>query len=222
MFADSSTRSGAESTGRAASGIAVVQLRLEQLRQRVGFLEVRRLREVPRHEFDFARAAADRRHALGRQGARRLRGAGLERRGVDRPAGERRAERRVGVQADEQIRLVVVGHRRPIVDRHAAVVVARQQHADAEARLDRGLDAAGERQRQVFLLRARRALHALVVAAVTRIDDDGADGTGRLRERAQIRGREARWRRRRRRRRAAGWRRRAWRGPARPRPPWPR
>ena len=90
-------------------------------------------------------------------------------------AADRRRDRRVGVQADEQIGLVVVGHRRPLVDRHVAVVVSRQQHADAEPRFDGALDASRDRQRQVFFLRPAGALRALVFAAVAGIDRDRAD-----------------------------------------------
>ena len=66
----------------------------------------------------------------------------------------RRAERRVRVQADEHIGLVVVGHRRPGVERHVAIVLSGQEHADAEPALDRGFDLARDRQRQIFLLGA--------------------------------------------------------------------
>ena len=139
MLADSSTRSGARSTGRAASGTRSRSACSQQVGERRRLIEVPRLREVPRHELDLARAAAEGRHALARRRADGLRRVPVERRDVDRRAGRRRPQRGVRVQADEQIRLVVVGDRRALVDRHAAVVVSRQQHAEAEARLDRRL-----------------------------------------------------------------------------------
>ena len=104
------------------------------------------------------------------------------------------ADRGVGVQADEEVGLVVVGKRRAIVVVDGAVVVAREQHAHAEPGFERGLEQAGDRQRDVLLERAAGPLRALVVAAVPRVDHDGAD----RRERADG---EQRWGRRRRHRR---------------------
>ena len=93
-------------------------------------------------------------------------------------AARRRSHRRVGVQADEEIGLVVVGERRPPIDRHVLVAVAREEHAQAHAALDRRLQSPRHLQREILLLRARRARRALVVAAVARVDDDGPHGTG--------------------------------------------
>ena len=97
-------------------------------------------------------------------------GRGVEGRVINGRAVGGRPERRVRVQADEEIRLVVVGDRGPVVERQVAIVVSGEQHADAEPRLDGRLDAAGDRERQVFLFRAARALHAFVAPAVARID----------------------------------------------------
>ena len=88
------------------------------------------------HELDVARAAAEGRHALGAAGGRVRRPRHVERGVEDRRAGRRSPQRRVGVQADEQVGLVVVRDRGALVERHVAVVVARQQHADAEPRFD--------------------------------------------------------------------------------------
>ena len=54
-------------------------------------------------------------------------------------AAHRRPHRRVGVQADEEIRLVVVGERRALVEPDGLIAVARQDHPRAESRLERGL-----------------------------------------------------------------------------------
>ena len=207
MFADSSTRSGADSTGARRQRNAIAELAFEQLRQRVRVADMRGLGEVPRHELDVARAAADRRHPVGGQRrASGLAGVGLERGRVDRRAGKRRPQRRVRVQADEQIGLAVVGDRRALVDRHAAVVVSREQHPDAEPRFDRRFDSPGDGEREVFLLGPAGAFRAFVVSAVARIDGDRSNRRRRRGERGQVR------------RRSGGDRRRGRRGIAR-RPP---
>ena len=58
------------------------------------------------------------------------------------------------MQADEQVGLVVVRHGRPIVERHVAVLVSRQQHADAEPAFDRRLDSPRDGQREILFLGA--------------------------------------------------------------------
>jgi hypothetical protein len=63
------------------------------------------------------------------------------------------------VQADEQIGFVVVGNRGAVVERHIAVVVPGEQHSNAEPCLDGGLEAAGDRERQLFLFRPARPCH---------------------------------------------------------------
>ena len=175
MFADSSTRSGAESTARAASGTRS-QTALRAASPACGFADVGGLREIPRHEFDVAGAAADGQHPVG--GHRRasgLAGVGLESGGVDGRAVQRRPQRRIRMQADEQVGLAVVGDRRAVVDRHAPVVVSRGQDANAESRFDRGSNPPRHGERDVLLLRAAGALCAFVVSAVARIDCDGSN-----------------------------------------------
>ena len=113
------------------------------------------------------------------------------------------------MQADEQIGLVVVGDRGPLVERHVPVVVSREQHANAEPRLDGGLEAARDGQRQVFLITPLGALDAVVLAAMARIDRDRPNRR-RLAGRATAAGREAA---------AATGGAGAWRGFGRPPPP---
>ena len=85
MFADSSTRSGARSIGLRGQRHVVVERLLEHVGERRRLIEVARLREIPRHELDVARAAAEGRHALAAAG-RRLRRVAIERRDEDRRA----------------------------------------------------------------------------------------------------------------------------------------
>ena len=149
-----------------------------------------RLREVPQHELDVARAAAERRHAVGAAGGRVRRGVALERGVEDRRAAGRRAQRRVGVQADEQIGLVVVRDRGALVDRHVPIVVSRQQDADARAAL-RSPPFARRAMASVrsFSFAPFGALDAVVLAAVAGIDRDGVNRGRRLAEgRRQRRG----------------------------------
>ena len=157
MLADSSTPSGARSTARDASATRSLQPLLEDRGEGHRLIEVVRLRQVPRHQLDVAHAAAEGRHAID-AGERARDGGALEGRVINGRAGGVRPERRVRVQADEEIGLVVVGDGGPVVERHVAVVVSRQQHANAEPRLDGGFDAAGDRERQVLLFRARPRL----------------------------------------------------------------
>ncbi len=71
---------------------------------------MRNLRDLPRHEFDLAGSAAGRRHALGRERSGARFGSGASKNAVaDRRAGDSRTQRRVRVEADEQIGLAVVG-----------------------------------------------------------------------------------------------------------------
>ena len=107
------------------------------------------LGEIPRHQIDIAEPPPN----VGSRSG--LRGAcvGLLERGVNGGARRGRHERRVGVQADEEVGLVVVGHRRPFVERHVVVVLPRQQHADAEPAFDRRLEAAGNGEREIFFFR---------------------------------------------------------------------
>ena len=127
----------------------------------------------------------------------------LEAQVEDLGAGRRRAHRGVGVEADEEVRLVVVGERRALVEADGGVAVARQDHAHAEPGLERRLQPPRDAQRHVLFERAAGAVRAVFGAAVARIDDDGADAAGR-REIEERRGR------RRRGQRCDRWR--GWRG----------
>ena len=91
---------------------------------------------------------------------------------------ERGPHRGVGVDAEEHVGATVVGKRRSIVERHGAIVVARQEHLEAEPAFDQRAQAPRDRQRDLFFERALRALRAELVAAVARIDHHGAQ-TGR-------------------------------------------
>ncbi len=91
---------------------------------------------------------------------------------------------RVGVDAEEDVGLMVVGERRPIVVRDDAVVFAREEHPQAEAAFDQRAQPARHRERDVLLERAARSLRAKFVATVTGIDDHGPQaGRGRGRHR---------------------------------------
>ena len=115
----------------------------------------------------------------------RLRCRCRRRRQEDGGAGGRSPDRGVRVQADEEIRLVVVRERRTIVERDVPVVVSRQQDADAETSLDDALDAARDGERQILFLRPLRAAHAVVFAAVAGIDRDRSDRRGGRRQRGR-------------------------------------
>src|SRR5204862_5846771 len=89
------------------------------------------------------------------------------------------AEGRVRVEADEEVRLVVVRHRCALIQRQGLIALAREQHADAEPSLERPLQAARDRQRHVLLERAFLSARPVFIAAVPRIDDDGPESAGR-------------------------------------------
>ncbi len=77
---------------------------------------------------------------------RRLHGGRVERGVEDLRAGGRGPARRVRVQAEEEIGLVVVRERGAVVERHDAIVVSREEHAHAEPR-SRRATSAGARPR---------------------------------------------------------------------------
>ena len=85
----------------------------------------------------------------------------LEAQVEDFGAGRRRPHRGVGVEADEEVGLVVVGERRALVEFDGSVGVARQDHPHAEAGLERRLQPARDAQRHVLLERAARAVRAV-------------------------------------------------------------
>ena len=141
-------------------------------------VQMRRLRELPFDERNFARAATeDRQHgSIGLRLAPRIFAEAIEAERENRGTAGGRSRRSVCVQTDEQVGLVVVGDRGAAVCADAIVAVfVGQQDAHAEASFDDGLHAARNRERDIFLDRAARAFNAAVVAAVPRIDDDGAE-----------------------------------------------
>ena len=141
-----------------------------------------------------SRAARRRRPGGARRAVGPLRGV-IERRDVDGCAGAGRPRRGIRVEAEEEIGLVVVGDRGPLVERHEPVVVAREKYADAEARLDQRLEAARDRQRQVLLDNPLGAPGARVLPAMARIDGDRPERRGCLAEDWQVGRRRRRGRR---------------------------
>jgi hypothetical protein len=158
---------------------------------------VARLRHLPQDDVDVASPAAEhgQRFALPLGRALRLRAVVLETQVEDLGAGRRRSHRRVRVEADEHIRLVVVGDRRTLVEADRLVSVARQDHARSHTRLDRAFEPPCHTERDVFLECALGASSALLVAAMARIDDDDPEArSGRGFEQRRFRGRRRRWR----------------------------
>ena len=139
--------------GRAEQHDALSEALLEDRGESHRPIQMVRLRQVPCHELDVAERAAECRNALDAGKRPRHRGA-LEGRVIDGCAGHFRAERGVGMKADEEIRLVVVRHGGPIFEGQIAIVVSRQKHAHAQPRLDGRLDAPGDSQSEVLLFRA--------------------------------------------------------------------
>ena len=149
---------------------------IELLRERGRLFKVARLRRLPQDEVDLARAAAQGRQDDGAvAGALARLGVGaFHREEIHLRALERRPHRRIGVDAQEDVGLVVVGKRSAIVERQRTIVLAGQEHLGAEAAFDQRPQAARDRQRDVLLERSLGALGAQFVAAVTRVDDHGA------------------------------------------------
>ena len=79
------------------------------------------------------------------------------------------------MEADEDVGLVVIRCCGALVDRHVAIVVSRQEHADAETRLDRRFQPPRDGEGQVLFLRAARADDARIVAAVAGVDRHSAN-----------------------------------------------
>src|SRR5436190_10600335 len=89
---------------------ATTDLTLENLREGRRPIDMARLRKIPQDELDVTRPAAKRRYPLGpERRARRLFGALLERGIQDRRARRSGSKRSIGVEADEEIGLVVIG-----------------------------------------------------------------------------------------------------------------
>ncbi len=103
----------------------------------------------------------------------------------------------VGVEADEQVGLVVVGDRRTLVEPDGLVAVPGEDDERPQPGLDGGLQAAGRDERDVFFLHALGAARAVLVAAVPGIDHDRPDSARRRQaeQRRRVCRRCGRWRR---------------------------
>jgi hypothetical protein len=83
---------------------------------------------------------------------------------------------RIGVHAQEQVRLVVVRERRAPIDGERLVTVARQEHPNSQTALNRRPSASRATEAPGLSPSVPgRALHALVVTAMARVDDDRLD-----------------------------------------------
>ena len=104
---------------------------LHRAREGGGLVDIARLREFPGNDLEIARAPAEDRQRVAwglRRALRRFAIAGeieVEHFG----ARHCRAERRVGVQADEEIGLVVVGDGRALIEADVLIGVTREQDA---------------------------------------------------------------------------------------------
>ena len=194
MLAPTSTRNGACWIARGLIGTRSRSAALDFLGERRRLLDVARLRHLPEDDLDVAGAAAEHRQrfglALGH--ALRLVAVLLEAQIEHLGAGRRRANRRVGVEADEEVRLVVVGERRALVEVDGGIAVARQDHAHAQPRFERGLQPPRDAERDVLFERAAGPVRAVFGAAVAGVDDDRADAAGRARDRGAAAGQSAR------------------------------
>ena len=106
-----------------------------RLRQRRRLLDVARLRHVPQDQLDVARAAAEDRQwiAVGVRDALGCVAILVETEVEHFRAGGGRSRRRIGMQADEQVGLVVVRHRGALVKSDGRVAVAGENHAEPQA-----------------------------------------------------------------------------------------
>ena len=134
------------------------------------------LRHLPEDDVDVASAAAEDRQrlALALRHALRLCAVVAEAEIEDFRAGRRAAHRGVGVQADEQVRLVVVGHGRALVEADGLIGVAREDDARAQAGLDGRLQPPRDAERHVLFERALRSACTVFIAAVAGVDHDRA------------------------------------------------
>ena len=176
MLAPTSTRNGACCTARGDISTRARSACSTIVGERRRLLEIARLRRFPEDQIDRPRAAAERRQLrIGRLGqAARLRVGAIDAQVVDLGALHRGPDGGVGVNADEDIGLLAVGVRRSLVERHRPIVVARENDAQPETALDQRAQAPRHRERDVLLEGAAAALRAQLVAAVARIDHDGA------------------------------------------------
>ena len=96
--------------------------------------------------------------------------------------------RRVGMQADEQVRLVVVGKRRPFVERDGLVSVAREQHAPPR-RASIGQALRRRATPSVTSFSSVPQTRGSMLAAMPRIDDhDSETGSRRRLQQRRFRG----------------------------------
>ena len=128
---------------------------------------VAQLRQLPRYDVEDPRAAADHRHWL----------AGEPGRLAHFGAGGRFADRRIRVEADEQIRPVVVGDGRPLVKCHGGVGGSGQHDPESQLTLDQIPQPTCDGERDLLLQGAVGSTGAGIVTAVTRVDRDRADGS---------------------------------------------
>ena len=117
---------------------ALAQARFDFFGERRRLLDVARLRHFPQDDLDIARTAAKNRQRLGLAFGHALRLVAVlfEAQVEDLRPGRRRADRCVGVEADEEVGLVVVGERRALVEIHRGIAVAGQDHAHAQPRFE--------------------------------------------------------------------------------------
>ena len=119
MLAPTSTRNGACCSERGLIGTRSRSDASIALRERRRLLDVARLRHLPQHDLDVAIAAAEhgQRLRLCLRGLLRLVAVLGQAQEEHLGAADRRPHRRVGVQAEEQIGLVVVRERRALIER---------------------------------------------------------------------------------------------------------
>jgi len=102
--------------------------------------------------------------------------------------------RAVGVDADEELGVVIVGRGGPVLQQDLDVLVAGENHAEGQVALDYGLQLEADGQGDVFFQSAGLALGPALHAAVPRVDDDrpGARRKGDGRSALVLRGRSGR------------------------------
>ena len=76
------------------------------------------------------------------------------------------------MDADEEIGFLAVGVRGSLVERHATVVVTRQEHAETQAPFDRRAETTRDRESDVLFERTAWSTCAKFIAAVACVDHD--------------------------------------------------
>ena len=185
MLAPTSTRNGACWMARGDIGTRWRISAFDGLGEAGRLVEMLRLGHLPQDQVDRAFTAAERRQQGAGFGGVAAHGRPVlaERHVEHLGTGHRRTHRRIGVDADEQVRLVVVGKGGARIEGDGLIAAARQQDADAEAGLDRGLELARDRQHDVLLEGARGTSRAGFGAAVSGVDHDRAHACGLGQER---------------------------------------